>query len=361
MRSKTGGGQSKWVSPHPDNGKTPPSKGMDHFSISWALGENFGPGAKKTGVGEPKIAFGLEDAQDISGHMNEDLRPRTPRKLSARWTMSNAPGAKGNALGQICEKLRWFRAGQRYFGNFLQLDEYQVHQVNLAVLSFKREFRMNCPLISWPVHRRSVTAHDSRNSGASTSPPNCVEWTPSKSLRQSISPEYQNMGIEVFFRSLISPSEARSVSKQKLRGYEFHSRGHSLEVRLTVLVEFVAYSTIDWWRERSEDSAHLQSRCTDFRLTVKQLSGTCDTNIGALNSLFWKECQAGTTGMSMWSFYIQHVWNTLKQRKYRYRHLLAMACLHRLAHVSVRSSAPLPCWMHQSCAQQKAKRQASGG
>ena len=68
--------------------------------------------------------------------------------------------------------------------------------------------------------------------------------------------------------------------------------------------------------------------------------------------------------MSMWSFYFQQfetLWNNANTAIATSWQALAMACLPCLAHLSVRSSAPLACWIHQGCTQQKAKRQASGG
>ena len=67
----------------------------------------------------------------------------------------------------------------------------------------------------------------------------------------------------------------------------------------------------------------LQSRWTDFRLRVKQLSGTCDTNTpGILEFFVLKRVPSRYQGDEH-VICLYPVWNILKQRKYRYRHLLA--------------------------------------
>lgn len=114
-------------------------------------------------------------------------------------------------------KIEMIQSWAEIFLGFLQLDEYQVYQVNFEVLSFKREFGW---IALW-FHDLYIGAaeHDRYdsgvNSGVSTSP--SLEHVDSmRSLRQSISPEIPKYGYWSFFRSLISPSEARSFFETKV-------------------------------------------------------------------------------------------------------------------------------------------------
>lgn len=125
MRSKTGGGQPKW---RPKFG----SHVFRKFSSSLCRGATFRPGTtQKTGVWVPEIAFGLEGLKcfpKICGVFDCTLLMflstyewRSKAKNSQKtigpvsyvkcpWGQRKCPGA--------CEKLRWFRAGQRFFWDF---------------------------------------------------------------------------------------------------------------------------------------------------------------------------------------------------------------------------------------------------
>lgn len=197
---------------------------------------------------------------------------------------------------------------------------------------------MNCPLISWPVHRRSGTRpHDSRNFfGVSTSPRWSLEHVDSmRSLRQSISPQNTKIWVlKFFFRSLISPSEARSFFETKVERIRI-SQSWTLSRRasdgfgwICCIFMYIQLFTDDMSDLKNNSVLtnqieRLQSRWTDFRLRVKQLSGTCDTNIPGILEFFVLKRVPSRYQRDEHVIFLYPVWNTLKQRKYRYRHLLA--------------------------------------
>lgn len=152
-------------------------------------------------------------------------------------------------------KIEMIQSWAEIFLGFLQLDEYQVYQVNLEALSFKREFGW---IALW-FHDLYIGAaeHDRMTQGTSSgSPPRHGEvwntltpWDPCVKVFHLRIPKY---GYWSFFLGVWYRQAKPEVFEDK--NFTVVDTLETCVWRFWLNLLYIhVYSTIHWWHERSEE------------------------------------------------------------------------------------------------------------